>query len=123
MSTPSAGFKCVKVIALSARDLKRADQFYEKTLGLEPAYENKQRIGYLLGETILMLKADWELPPTETPNPRVTIQAENARATEDYLRSRNVVISDPVVVCDEVHLVGSFLDSEGNKVWFCSYLE
>jgi catechol 2,3-dioxygenase-like lactoylglutathione lyase family enzyme len=122
MSTSSAGLKCVKVIALSVRDLKRADQFYEKTLGLEPAYENQQKIGYLLGETVLMLKPDWE-SPTQTPNPRVTIQAENARTTEDYLRSRNVVISDPVVVCDEVHLVGSFLDSEGNKVWFCSYLE
>jgi catechol 2,3-dioxygenase-like lactoylglutathione lyase family enzyme len=122
MSSSSLGFKRVRVIAVSVRDPKRANKFYGETLGLEPAYENKQQIGYSIGETILMLKSDWELAPTETPNPRITIETENARETEDYLRSRGVTVSDPVVVCDEVHLVGSLLDSEGNKLWFCSYL-
>jgi hypothetical protein len=32
-----------------------------------------------------------------------------------------VPISDPVDVYDGNHLVGSFTDSEGNKIWFCSY--
>jgi hypothetical protein len=35
------------------------------------------------------------------------------------LRARGVVIADPVQVYDEFY-VGSFLDSEGNKLWFCS---
>ena len=63
-----------------------------------------------------MLKANWDVPPTEAPNPRVTIE------TEKGLRARGVVISDPVQVYDEVHYVGSFLNSEGNKLWFCSYV-
>ena len=68
-----------------------------------------------------MLKANSETSPTEAPNPRVTFETENARETEAALRARGVVISDPVQVYDKVHLVGSFLDSEGNKLWFCSF--
>ena len=41
------------------------------------------------------------------------------RGTEEALRARNVTISDPVQAYDEFY-VGSFLDSEGNKLWFCS---
>ena len=64
----------------------------------------------------------YKISATEAPNPRVTIETENARETEKGLRARGVVISDPVQVYDEVHYVGSFLDSEGNKLWFCSYV-
>ena len=109
-------------MALSVTDFDRANKFYGETLGLPPEYENKEKVGYLVGETILMLKANWDFLPTEAPNPRVTIEAEDARETEKRLRARGVVISDPVQVYDEVHYVGSFLDSEGNKLWFCSYV-
>ena len=122
MNTSPLGFRCVKFVALSVLDSDRANKFYGETLGLPPAYENKEQIGYLVDQTILMLKANWDIPPTEAPNPRVTIETENARETEKGLRSRGVVISDPVQVYDEVHYVGSFLDSEGNKLWFCSYV-
>jgi hypothetical protein len=61
-------------------------------------------------------------PPAEVPNPRVTLETEDANQTEKELRARGVVISDSVQVYDEVHHVGSFLDSEGNKIWFCSYV-
>jgi catechol 2,3-dioxygenase-like lactoylglutathione lyase family enzyme len=122
MNTSPLGFRCVKVIALSVLDLERANKFYGETLGLEPAYENKEQVGYVLGQTILMPKANADVPPTEAPNPRVTIETENARETEKGLRTRGVVISDPVQIYDEVHYVGSFLDSEGNKIWFCSFV-
>ena len=121
MDSSPLGFRCVKVIAVSVIDLERANKFYGETLGLPPEYENKEQVGYRLGETILMLKANSEASPTEAPNPRVTLETENARETEKALRSRDVVISNPVQVYDEVHWVGSFLDSEGNKLWFCSY--
>lgn len=49
----------------------------------------------------------------------MTIATENARRTEALLRARGVTISDPVETYDEFD-VGSFLDSEGNKLWFCS---
>jgi predicted enzyme related to lactoylglutathione lyase len=121
MSTSPLGFRRVRVVALSVRDLKRANKFYGETLALTPAYEDSRMVGYLVvNDTILMLKDDWEAP-TETPNPRVTIETEDARATEKELRARGVVISDPVAVYDETHWVGSFLDTEGNKLWFCSY--
>ena len=121
MNTSSLGLRCVKVIALSVLDSDRAKKFYGETLGLPPEHENKEQVGYRVGDTILMLKANSDVSPTQTPNPRVTIETENARDTEKGLRERGVVISDPVQVYDEVHWVGSFLDTEGNKLWFCSY--
>jgi catechol 2,3-dioxygenase-like lactoylglutathione lyase family enzyme len=121
MSLPSLRFLNVKVVAISVVNSERARHFYSSTLGLAPAYEDDQQIGYLLGETILMLKADWDQPPTAAPNPRITLQVSDARKTEAELRSRGVVIADAVQVYDKTHPVGSFLDSEGNKIWFCSY--
>jgi catechol 2,3-dioxygenase-like lactoylglutathione lyase family enzyme len=121
MSISPLGFRCVKVIAVSVIDSDRANRFYGEALGLPPEYENREQVGYRVGQSILMLKANSETPPTEAPNPRVTLETENARETEAALRARGVVISDPVQIDDEVHLVGSFLDSEGNKLWFCSY--
>jgi catechol-2,3-dioxygenase len=121
MTPPSLRFLNVKVVAISVINSERATQFYANALGLAPAYEDNQQIGYSLGETILMLKTDSDLPPTATPNPRVTLQVSDARETESELRSRGVTIADAVQLYDKTHLVGSFLDSEGNKIWFCSY--
>lgn len=119
MNTSPLGFLRVKVIAFSVVDLDRANAFYRDTLALPPAFEGAEQVGWLLGETILMLKPGWYAPPTDAPNPRITIATERARDTESILRSRGVTISDPVQTCDEFN-VGSFLDSEGNKLWFCS---
>lgn len=119
MSAPPLGFIRVKVIAFSVRNLDRANFFYQETLGLAPAFEGAEPVGWRLGDTILMLKPNWYAPPTDAPNPRVTIATENARQTEAALRARGVTISDPVGTYDEFD-VGSFLDSEGNKLWFCS---
>ena len=94
IETSPLGFRCVKVMALSVLDFDRANKFYGETLGLPPEYENKEQVGYLIGQTILMLKANWDVPPTQTPNPRVTIETEDARETEKGLRARGVVISE-----------------------------
>ena len=119
MSAPPLGFQGVKVIALSVTDPERANRFYRETLALPPAYEGEEKVGYLLGQTILMLKDNWYAPPTATPNPRITIAADHAPDTEAALRARAVTISDPVQAFDDFY-VGSFTDSEGNKLWFCS---
>ena len=121
MTTQSQPFLNVKAIALSVVDADRANQFYGKTIGLNPVYENNQQLGFEIGETILLLKPDSDQPPTLNPNPRVTLQVTDARRTEADLKKRGVTISDPVAVYDVSHLVGSFTDSEGNKIWFCSY--
>ena len=42
-----------------------------------------------------------------------------AKATQAALRVRGVAIADEVQAYGDF-LVGSFLDSEGNKLWFCS---
>jgi hypothetical protein len=94
-------------------------RFYGETLGLPPVCEGTDQVGYLLGHTILMLKADWYAGPTELPNPRVIISTDHAPSTEAALQARGVTIPDRVQVNDECY-VGSFLDSEGNKLWFCS---
>ena len=122
MSTKSLLFHRVRVVAVSVLDSERANRFYAETLGLPPAYEDQEQVGYLVGETILMLKPDWDQSPAQNPNPRVTLETDDARETEKALRSRGVVISDPVEIYDRTHAVGSFLDTEGNKVWFCSYV-
>lgn len=120
--TPTAplGLKRVKVIALAASDVARARHFYGSVLGLEPAFEAGLQVGYLLGDIVLMLKDDWYGKPTAEPNPRITLECVDARATEAGLRAREVTIPDPVECYDGSFLVGSFLDSEGNKLWFCS---
>jgi len=119
MEKPPLEFQSIKVIALGVRDLDRAERFYGETLGLPPAYEGTARVGFGLGPTILMLKADWYAAPTDMLNPRVTLAVADAPATETALKDRGIVVSDPVQVYDDFH-VGSFLDSEGNKLWFCS---
>lgn len=119
MNASPLGFLRVKVIALSVVDLDRAKAFYRDTLALPPAFEGAEQVGWLLGETILMHKPGWYAPPTDAPNPRITISTERARDTESILLTRGITISDPVQTDDEFD-VGSFLDSEGNKLWFRS---
>ena len=111
----------LKVVALAVGDLERAIRFYGGTLGLETAVENGQPLGFRLEDMMLMLKpvADWYGHPTAEPNPRITLEVSDARATEKALRERGVTISDPVQDYDGFP-VGAFLDSEGNKLWFCS---
>jgi catechol-2,3-dioxygenase len=120
MAAADFGFLRIKVIALAVTDKHRAHRFYSETLGLEPAYEGTQKVGYFLGTTILMLKSDWYGTPTEQPNPRITIATAHAPDTAATLAARGVRISDPVQTYDDGFNVGSFLDSEGNKLWFCS---
>ena len=118
----SLGFQRVKVIALAVTDKRRADDFYGKTLELVSASEGGVQVGYFLGQTILMLKENWYAQPNDTLNPRITIATDHAPSTEAALRERGVIISDPVEAYDDGYYVGSFLDSEGNKLWFCSPL-
>ena len=117
MNTPR--LQRVKVIALPVVDLARANQFYETVLGLSPAYEGGAQVGYQLDDIIVMLKANWYASPTENPNPRITLEANDAVAMERQLREHGVAISDPIQIYDEFY-VGSFLDSEGNKLWYCA---
>ena len=63
--------------------------------------------------------ADWYGKPSDELNARVTLEVENARETEQALLSAGVTISDPIADYGG-HPVGAFLDSEGNKIWFCS---
>lgn len=120
MGTLDLGLKRVKVIALAAKDPARAHRFYGTTLGLAPAFEGGQAVGYLLGDIVLMLKDGWYGSPTAEPNPRITLECVDAMATQAALRERDITISDAVERYDEGFLVGAFLDSEGNKLWFCS---
>jgi catechol 2,3-dioxygenase-like lactoylglutathione lyase family enzyme len=121
MKTPPLGLKSVRAIALAVTDEARAREFYGKTLGLPPAIEDDVDYGFLLDNTIMLLKstADWYGKPSDELNARITLEVEDARETEQALRAAGVVISDPIAVYGG-HPVGAFLDSEGNKLWFCS---
>ena len=112
-------FLRAKGVAFPATDIERANRFYGGTLGLTAALEDGQQVGFHIGDAILMLKDDWYAPPTAEPSPRVTFEVADARATEAALREKGVTVSDPVQVYGS-HPVGAFLDSEGNKLWFCS---
>jgi catechol 2,3-dioxygenase-like lactoylglutathione lyase family enzyme len=115
---PPLGLQRVKIVALAVADLNRANQFYGRQLGFSPAFEGGEQVGWWLDAVILMLKPDWAAP-TNRPNPRVTLATEHAPATQDALRARGIVIADEVRPYGDFY-VGSFLDSEGNKLWFCS---
>ena len=115
---PPLGIQRVKVVAVSVTDLARANRFYKEKLGLEPAFEGTEQVGWWLGQVILMLKPDWAAP-TATPNPRVTLATDHAPATQEALRARDIVVANEVEIYGDFY-VGSFLDSEGNKLWFCS---
>ena len=121
------GFQRLKVIALAVEDLARAERFYRDTLDLAPAFEGERQVGYTLGNVIVMLKpvADgWYTRPSAQLNPRMTLATEHAPQTERELAARGVTISDPVQAYpQEGFYVGGFLDSEGNKIWFCSPIE
>ena len=112
------GIQRVKVVAVAVTDLERANRFYEEKLGLQPAFEGSEHVGWWLGQVILMLKPDWATP-TALPNPRVTLATDHAPATQEALRARGITIANEVQVYGDFY-VGSFLDSEGNKLWFCS---
>ena len=123
MDISKLGFQRIKAIALAVTDRGRADRFYGETLGLAPAFEAGRQVGYYLGETILMLKDDWYGAPTALPNPRITIAVDNAATFAAALKEGGVTIADPVQTYDDGYHVGSFLDSEGNKLWFCSPIQ
>jgi predicted enzyme related to lactoylglutathione lyase len=118
MKTSPLGFQSVKVIALAATDLLRARRFYSETLQLEEDRDATDEVGYRIGNSVLVIR---EHAPTDDPNPRITLQVQDAGETEKRLIERAVTISDPVKLYDDKFLVGAFLDSEGNKIWFCSY--
>jgi predicted enzyme related to lactoylglutathione lyase len=117
------GFQRLKV-ALAVEDLVRAEDFYLNTLDLAPAFEGERQVGFTLGDVIVMLKPvkdGWYARPGAQLNPRVTIATDDAAHTESELRARGVTISDPVEAYPDVGFyVGRFLDSEGNRIWFCS---
>ena len=121
MKNPPLGLMSVRAIALAVTDEARANEFYGKTLGLPPAIEDGVNYGFLLDETILLLKpvADWYGRPSDELNARITLEVESATETEKALLAAGVTISDPIADYGG-HPVGAFLDSEGNKLWFCS---
>jgi catechol 2,3-dioxygenase-like lactoylglutathione lyase family enzyme len=119
MTSASLNLLGIKVIALAVTDLERARRFYTDTLALPPAFEEGEPVGVRLGATVLMFKTDTLAQPSSTLNPRVTIETDDAPGAEAILRKRGVIIADPVERYGAA-LVGSFLDSEGNKLWFCS---
>lgn len=118
MKTSPLGFQSVKVIALAATDVVRANRFYSEILQLEEDRETTDEVGYRIGNSVLVVR---QYNPTADPNPRITLQVQDARETEKQLRERAVTISDPVKLYEDKYWVGGFLDSEGNKLWFCSY--
>ncbi len=124
MDSAALGFQRVKVAALAATDLARARRFYGETLGLPPAFEGTRQVGFLLGDVIVMLKSvadGWYAAPSAQLNPRLTVATDHAPDTERELTARGVTIGDRVQPYpDEGFYVGSVLDSEGNKLWYCS---
>ena len=110
-------FQSVKVIALAATDVARAQRFYSETLQLEEDRESTEEVGYRIGKSVLIIR---QHPPTDDPNPRITLQVQDARETEKCLSERAVTVSDPVKLYEDRFWVDGFLDSEGNKLWFSS---
>ncbi len=114
-------FVQVKAVTVAVLNAERAKRFYRETLGLPPETARPLNMAFMIGDVILLLKPqeDWYAKPTDQLNPRITREVKDAYATEKALLERGVTISDPVTVYG-VNPIGAFLDSEGNKLWFCS---
>lgn len=115
------GFVQVKAISLAVTDAERAKRFYQETLGLPPENVRQMDMAFMIGDVILLLKPEeeWYGKPSKELNARITLKVKDSYATEKALIKRGVTISDPVAVYGD-NPIGSFLDSEGNKLWFCS---
>ncbi len=111
----------VKAVALAVTDVERASRFYGETLGLQPAEAPGIENAFLIGNVYLLLKPqeEWYGKPSDELNARITLEVKDAYAAEKALSERGVTISDAATVYDK-NPVGAFLDSEGNKLWFCS---
>ena len=62
MKSSPLGFQSVKVIALAATDVARAQRFYSETLQLEEDRESTEGVGYRIGESVLIIR---QHPPTD----------------------------------------------------------
>lgn len=114
-------FVQVKAVALAVSNAERAKEFYAETLDLPPDHGHHPALAFMIGNVILLLKTqeEWYGKPSDELNARITLEVKDAYATEKALRDRGVTISDPVTVYGD-NPIGAFLDSEGNKLWFCS---
>jgi catechol 2,3-dioxygenase-like lactoylglutathione lyase family enzyme len=112
-------FLQIRAVSLAVVDASRARQFYAETLGLEA--DDNIDLAFKIGEVLILLKPEeeWYGKPTDELNARVTIRVRDSYVAERILRERGVTVSDPVAVYGE-NPIGAFLDSEGNKLWFCS---
>jgi len=117
------GWQALKVVALAVDDLARAEDFYRTGLGLERSPQADGDVGFALGGLTILLKplAGPGGGAGKSPYPRRTFAVADAPRMERELAARGVTISDAVQRCEDDHYwVGAFLDSEGNKLWFCS---
>ena len=117
---PVLNIKGIKGVAIPVVDEERAKQFYGEVLGLPVADGEKEPGGYRIGNAFLMLKPEWHAAPSAEPIPRITLEISGALAAERALLACGVVMPDPVTREGHAYF-GSFLDSEGNKLWFCSF--
>jgi predicted enzyme related to lactoylglutathione lyase len=116
---PAVTVKSIKGVAIPVVDEARARRFYGEVVGLPVADREGEPGGFRLGSGYLLLKPEWYAAPSAEPSPRVTLEVTDASAAAEALAARGVTIADPVV-SDGDASVGSFLDSEGNKLWICS---
>jgi len=114
-------FVQIKAVSLAVSNAERAKRFYGETLGLPPDDTRPTTLAFMIGNVIVLLKPqeEWYGTPTTELNARITLEVKDAYGTEKALHERGVTVSDPVAVYGD-NPIGAFLDSEGNKLWFCS---
>ena len=112
--------KGIKGVDIPVEEEERAKHFYGEVLGLPIADGEKEPGGHRIGNAFLMLKPEWREFPSADPIPRITLEISGARDAEQALLDRGVTMPDPVTLEGHAYF-GSFLDSEGNKIWFCSF--
>jgi catechol 2,3-dioxygenase-like lactoylglutathione lyase family enzyme len=116
------GWQALKVVALAVDDLARAEDFYRTRLGLERRPQADGDVGFALGDLTILLKllAGPGGGAEKSRYPRLTVAVADAPRLAQELAARGVTISDAVQRYDDGYWVGALLDSEGNKLWFCS---
>lgn len=126
MTNKAGIFSRLDTVILRVRDLEKSKIWYEEKLGLTASYfdEKEKLVIFDLGGTtsftIWQLKQNEKLPPSDSAGTFPIFLSDDANATYQLLKSRNVAVKS-VEESGGVRFFG-FFDPDGNHLEVCQIL-
>jgi predicted enzyme related to lactoylglutathione lyase len=109
----------VDFIGVPVQDLKRADEFYGKTLGLERSPHSGPRwVEYEIGNVTLALISPEAMGPDFEPQPHsmpIALRVADVEEAKRKLEAAGVEFGDEIIDSGVCHIAG-FRDPDGNAL-------